>query len=186
MVIDHLALLIGAVSLSLLPDFSFLLITSIAAIAARKRPRDIRDLPAAACVGRFRFLVVIPAHDEEDVIATTVLSAKAMRYPPGLFQILLADNCTDRMAEWCRGRGSGSSSDSTRPARARASRSNSSSTTSAGPASSTNSTRWSSSMPTAPSPRTSSISSHAAWNPGRIGSSATIAWPMRTNRGGPG
>ncbi|MGP0067892.1 MAG: glycosyltransferase family 2 protein [Isosphaeraceae bacterium] len=103
MVIDHLALLIGAVSLSLLPHFSFLLITSIAAIAARKRPRDIWDLPAAACVGRFRFLVVIPAHDEEDVIATTVLSAKAMRYPPGLFEILvLADNCTDRTAERAR------------------------------------------------------------------------------------
>jgi cellulose synthase/poly-beta-1,6-N-acetylglucosamine synthase-like glycosyltransferase len=50
-----------------------------------------------------RFLVVIPAHDEEGNIAGTVLSARAMDYPPALFDVLvIADNCTDRTAEAAR------------------------------------------------------------------------------------
>ena len=46
-----------------------------------------------------RFVVVVPAHNEEAQIATTVQSLKAVDYPPELFEVLVvADNCTDATA----------------------------------------------------------------------------------------
>ena len=42
---------------------------------------------------------MIPAHDEESGIATTVRSCLAANYPSSLFDVLvIADNCTDRTA----------------------------------------------------------------------------------------
>jgi cellulose synthase/poly-beta-1,6-N-acetylglucosamine synthase-like glycosyltransferase len=46
-----------------------------------------------------RFVVVVPAHDEECGIAATVGSLRAMDYPADLFQIVVvADNCSDQTA----------------------------------------------------------------------------------------
>ena len=46
-----------------------------------------------------KFVVVVPAHNEEAQIATTVQSLKAVDYPPELFEVLVvADNCTDATA----------------------------------------------------------------------------------------
>jgi 1,2-diacylglycerol 3-beta-glucosyltransferase len=60
-----------------------------------------RRPPAAAdarCSTRFRILV--PAHDEERGIASTIRSLQAVDYPRSNFDIVVvADNCTDRTAE---------------------------------------------------------------------------------------
>jgi cellulose synthase/poly-beta-1,6-N-acetylglucosamine synthase-like glycosyltransferase len=46
-----------------------------------------------------RFLVVIPAHDEESVIATTVRSCLSANYPASRFSVVvIADNCSDKTA----------------------------------------------------------------------------------------
>ena len=48
---------------------------------------------------RKRFLIAIPAHDEEACIATTVRSCMAVDYPQELFEVLVvADNCADQTA----------------------------------------------------------------------------------------
>jgi cellulose synthase/poly-beta-1,6-N-acetylglucosamine synthase-like glycosyltransferase len=80
-------------NVAILPYFLFLLMIAIAAILA-KRSR----VPAEPA--RSRFLIVIPAHDEESGIGQTVRSCRASVYPESLFDVLvIADNCTDRTAE---------------------------------------------------------------------------------------
>src|ERR1051326_6331106 len=45
---------------------------------------------------RTRFLILVPAHNEEQSIGRTVTSIKANDYPKDLFQtVVIADNCTD-------------------------------------------------------------------------------------------
>jgi cellulose synthase/poly-beta-1,6-N-acetylglucosamine synthase-like glycosyltransferase len=49
------------------------------------------------------FYVLIPAHNEEVVIARTVKSLQALEYPKELFEIcVVADNCTDQTAQIAR------------------------------------------------------------------------------------
>ena len=46
-----------------------------------------------------QFLIVIPAHDEAEVIAVTVASCLRVDYAPGRYQVcVIADNCTDATA----------------------------------------------------------------------------------------
>ncbi len=50
-----------------------------------------------------RFAVIIPAHDEELLIAKTCENLLAINYPAGKREIfIIADNCSDRTAEICR------------------------------------------------------------------------------------
>ncbi len=49
------------------------------------------------------FAIIVPAHDEEQVIAETVRSLRAIDYPRELFRVVVvADNCTDATAERAR------------------------------------------------------------------------------------
>ena len=99
-------LLLGVAFLAFFPYFGFLLVTAIAAVFGSKQSRAAGDAGAIRCMTGPRFLVVIPAHDEEGNIAATVLSARAMDYPPALFDVLvIADNCSDRTAERARAAG---------------------------------------------------------------------------------
>ena len=53
-----------------------------------------------------RFAVLIPAHDEEHLIGTTIDSLIAQSYPPELIEIhVVADNCADRTAAIAAARG---------------------------------------------------------------------------------
>ncbi len=81
---------------ALAPFFSLMaLVTASALLGRRNRP--------AAAEGRARFLIVIPAHDEEGAIGATVRSCRAIDYEPGLFSIhVIADNCSDRTADEAR------------------------------------------------------------------------------------
>ena len=92
------AIVVG-VNLLLLPYLGLILLTALAALYSRRAARK-PDAP------RTRFLVVIPAHDEESGIAATVRSCLSLEYPEGLFEVLvIADNCSDDTASIARQQG---------------------------------------------------------------------------------
>jgi cellulose synthase/poly-beta-1,6-N-acetylglucosamine synthase-like glycosyltransferase len=48
---------------------------------------------------RHRFLIVIPAHNEEAILPDVIQSCSKLDYPPDRFEVVvIADNCTDRTA----------------------------------------------------------------------------------------
>ena len=56
--------------------------------------------------GRIRFRLLIPAHNEEVLIKDTVAAVQDLDYPAELFEVhVVADNCTDRTAEFARAAG---------------------------------------------------------------------------------
>ncbi len=88
---------LGATSL-LLPYFAYIGLVAAAAIVGRRRLEQTGAESATA-----RFLIVIPAHDEQDGIAETVGSCRSVDYDPRLVRVLvIADNCTDGTAEAAR------------------------------------------------------------------------------------
>src|SRR6185437_5287308 len=53
-----------------------------------------------------RFAIVVPAHNEQEQMATTVQSLKAVDYPADAFRVVVvADNCTDQTAARAAGAG---------------------------------------------------------------------------------
>ncbi len=70
-------------------------------LAAARRPAA--GSPTTAGTGRARFVVVIPAHDEETQIAGTLRSLARIDYPPTNRRIVvIADNCEDATADVAR------------------------------------------------------------------------------------
>ena len=58
-----------------------------------------RRLAATGAAPTSRLVVLVPAHDEESLIARCVKSLLAQTYPGHLFRVIvIADNCTDRTA----------------------------------------------------------------------------------------
>jgi cellulose synthase/poly-beta-1,6-N-acetylglucosamine synthase-like glycosyltransferase len=99
-VIIFLTVALIAANVIALPYFLFLSAVSLASMLSRRQ----MELPAGE--PRSRFLVLIPAHDEETGIATTVASCRAVDYPEALFDVLvIADNCSDRTAQVAAGAG---------------------------------------------------------------------------------
>ena len=93
------AVLLILVNLFALPYFVFLLVVSVAALLPRRAPW-LASAPSS------RFLVVIPAHDEEPVISKVVRSCQEIDYPQSLFDVrVIADNCTDGTAHLARSAG---------------------------------------------------------------------------------
>ncbi len=89
----------GILAIWCFPYFAFILITSLAALTADKSARVTCAPNSVEGPSPFRFLVVIPAHDEEAHLVRTVKSCKELCYPPSSFEVLvIADNCTDRTA----------------------------------------------------------------------------------------
>jgi 1,2-diacylglycerol 3-beta-glucosyltransferase len=89
-----------ALTAALTPFFGFLLAVLGAALSGRiARHRSISAIRSPGS----RFLIVIPAHDEEGVIASTVRSCRGLDYPSERFSIwVIADNCTDATAREAR------------------------------------------------------------------------------------
>ena len=84
-------------NLVLVPYFLYLLLISVAA----RLPRRQLSLPVNPVS---KFLIVIPAHDEEPVIRDVVQSCLAVSYPRELFQVVvIADNCSDQTARLAAG-----------------------------------------------------------------------------------
>ena len=89
------------ISIVIQPCLWYLLVISVAAARARRMQGDEDTRPP-----RLRFLIAIPADDEEAGIAATLQSCRALNYPPELFEVLVvADNCTDQTAEVARREG---------------------------------------------------------------------------------
>src|SRR6266480_544859 len=79
--------------------------TLIAAAAWRARlgGRGRTSLPDAP---RHRFLILIPAHNEERLIGAALASLAALDYPPALLSVhVVADNCDDGTADIVRAHG---------------------------------------------------------------------------------
>ncbi|MBQ8536054.1 MAG: glycosyltransferase, partial [Clostridia bacterium] len=63
-----------------------------------RRTKDYRDHDPKS-----RFLVLVPAHNEEKVIAGIIENLQHMEYPKELYDFfIIADNCTDRTADVAR------------------------------------------------------------------------------------
>lgn len=59
-----------------------------------------RQTPAVSSECTHRFGIVIPAHDEENVLATVLRSCAELDYPRDKFTVfVIADNCSDRTAD---------------------------------------------------------------------------------------
>ncbi|WP_027857987.1 glycosyltransferase family 2 protein [Marinobacterium jannaschii] len=87
----------GALAAVLLPVLYFTLITLAALIPQRARVSAVRQR---------RFAVVIPAHDEQLLIAETVSAALKQSYPADSYAVIvIADNCSDNTAELARAAG---------------------------------------------------------------------------------
>lgn len=95
----------GAVVLLLVPGILFLFSDLVLRIRGRFTGAMSSDSPAGG--GQHpRFLVLVPAHDEEEVIGACVRSLTEMDYPDEAYRtVVVADNCTDRTAEVVRRRG---------------------------------------------------------------------------------
>jgi len=71
----------------------YLVILSVAAALHRRAP------PVTAPPARHRLTVLVPAHNEEQLIARCVSSLLDQTYPSDLFRVVvIADNCTDQTA----------------------------------------------------------------------------------------
>ena len=86
-------------SLVLLPFFAYLALIIVAVLQGRRREEMVPSRTA-------RFLFVIPAHDEEANIASTIESCRGVSYDPALYRVVvIADNCTDGTAGLARAAG---------------------------------------------------------------------------------
>ena len=89
---------VGAVSLVSVLTLLFLL--AAAALFAR------RTRPSGKIGTALRLAVIVPAHDEELMLAKTIQSLKAQSYPTDRYEIVVvADNCTDKTADIARSLG---------------------------------------------------------------------------------
>lgn len=93
-------ILVACVGLPALFSLSSLLFLLLAAACGRRKM--FHTVPASP----LKLAVIVPAHDEELVLAGTLESLRAQDYPTAHFEILVvADNCTDQTAAIARERG---------------------------------------------------------------------------------
>jgi cellulose synthase/poly-beta-1,6-N-acetylglucosamine synthase-like glycosyltransferase len=100
MALTHVILpaLVVLANLIILPYFVFILLIAAASLLHSRLPRR-QDSTRP----RSRFLIIVPAHDEESGIAETVQSCLAIDYPKDHFELnVIADNCTDETAKVAR------------------------------------------------------------------------------------
>ena len=90
----------GAAALGVLPA-AWTLYLAVLSVAA------LRRTPAAPGVGAAaRLVVLVPAHDEQELLGRCLDSLAAQDLPASSYRlVVVADNCTDRTADVARGRG---------------------------------------------------------------------------------
>lgn len=83
--------------LLLLPRIALLALIFSAAVVRRVRGEG--PVPPIGPDGLTRFVILVPAHDEEGAVGVTVRSCRAIDYDPDRYQVVvIADNCTDGTA----------------------------------------------------------------------------------------
>jgi 1,2-diacylglycerol 3-beta-glucosyltransferase len=92
-------LLLGAeVVLALM--VGYLLVLTIVALFAQRQTKPRQDGPTN------RFLILVPAHNEERLLPSMLANLRQLDYPSALYAVhVVADNCTDRTAELARADG---------------------------------------------------------------------------------
>lgn len=91
----HTLLLVGEAGLAAI--VGYLLLLTVAALFAR---RETQARPGGATS---RFVILIPAHNEEQLLPQTLANLRQLDYPRELFAIhVVADNCSDRTAALAR------------------------------------------------------------------------------------
>jgi cellulose synthase/poly-beta-1,6-N-acetylglucosamine synthase-like glycosyltransferase len=105
-VLEALRWLLLAAEIALALPILYLCLLSVAALVATSRRRAARAAQAAAPSARFRFAVLIPAHDEEAMLGTLLESLAALAYPKDRTTVcVVADNCSDGTAKLARDAG---------------------------------------------------------------------------------
>jgi cellulose synthase/poly-beta-1,6-N-acetylglucosamine synthase-like glycosyltransferase len=85
------------------PTIYLCLIAAIALVADRARRRARTAPSAAPCESATRFVVLVPAHDEEALLGVTLGSLQQQTYPRERYRVVvIADNCGDRTSEIAR------------------------------------------------------------------------------------
>jgi len=93
-----LALAAGGVTVILLPFYMLLVLTALA--AWRAKAKVLAPAPRQAPL---RFVLLVPAHNEAELIAATVSSLHGLDYPRERYEVLvIADNCSDQTAALAR------------------------------------------------------------------------------------
>ena len=81
----------------------YLVVVTIGALRGLARGRAKTERPAAPTT---RFRILVPAHNEEALIADTMRALQALDYPRELYEVhVVADNCHDATAELVRAAG---------------------------------------------------------------------------------
>ena len=92
-------LLLGAEAVLALM-ITYLLMLSSAALFAQRHTKLRQDAPS------HRFLILVPAHNEERLLPSLLANLRQLDYPAALYAVhIVADNCTDQTAELARARG---------------------------------------------------------------------------------
>jgi cellulose synthase/poly-beta-1,6-N-acetylglucosamine synthase-like glycosyltransferase len=79
----------------------YLCILSLSAVLVARR-RKVKALPAAG-PSRPNFAILVPAHNEEAMLNSLLLSLSRLAYPQSRYAVyVVADNCTDKTAEMVR------------------------------------------------------------------------------------
>lgn len=98
------SLLVLSEAVLALPLLYLALLSAAALTQARRGGRAVAGAPTGGSVPHTRFALLVPAHDEEPVIAELLASIAALDYPVALREVhVVADNCTDRTAAVVRG-----------------------------------------------------------------------------------
>ena len=91
--------LAGWLSVVMLVPVSVLAIYQWALAMASLWPRSAAAAPRSAGMRRNRFVILIPAHNEEAGLSSTLRSVAALEYPADLVRVVVvADRCTDETA----------------------------------------------------------------------------------------
>jgi 1,2-diacylglycerol 3-beta-glucosyltransferase len=79
---------------------SYLLLLTVAALLASRHTKLSQKGPT------HRFLILVPAHNEERLLPSLLANLHQLDYPQSLYKVhVVADNCTDRTAEFARSGG---------------------------------------------------------------------------------
>ncbi|WP_069801792.1 glycosyltransferase family 2 protein [Thermogemmatispora onikobensis] len=98
------ALLLAELALAL--PIGYLTVVTAAALLTRLPSQATASAPPSSTTEPLRFVVLIPAHNEESVIETLLASLQQLAYPRSHYQVyVIADNCTDDTASLVRSTG---------------------------------------------------------------------------------
>lgn len=96
-------LLVFAEALIALPVLYLCVLSVFAVFAARRRRAAWQKDADSAPPERVRFVILIPAHNEEGILGKLLESLDALDYPKENYTVcVVADNCTDKTAEIAR------------------------------------------------------------------------------------